>query len=152
MQPCAMCIVQYALQCFTKSNEDTVSSSSEFLESLSNEQHVLGCSADVQVPAQVLVGTHCSTRGWLRRQRAGRHQRGGTGSPPAPCHHHHQHHGATTTSLLLLFPTERNSPPRPRLLPGRLPTHGVHGTAPAAGAATSTHGENRVVDPGVHLG
>ena len=70
--------------------EDTVSSSSEFLESLSNEQHVLGCSADVQVPAQVLVRAHCSTRGWLRRQRAGRHQRGGTGSPPAPWHHHHQ--------------------------------------------------------------
>ena len=67
--------------------EDTVSSSSEFLESLSNEQHVLGCSADVQVPAQVLVGAHCSTRGWLRRQRAGRHQRGGTGSPPGPWHH-----------------------------------------------------------------
>ena len=38
------------------------------------------------------------------------------------------------------------------LLPGRLPTHGVHGTAPAAGAATSTHGENRVVGSGVHLG
>ena len=64
-----------------------------------------------------------------------------------------QHHGTTTTSLLLLFPTERDSPCRPRLLPGRLPTHGVHGTAPAAGATTSTHvALNRVVDPGVHLG
>ena len=71
--------------------EDTVSSSSEFLESLSNEQHVLGCSADVQIPAQVLARSHCSTRGWLRRQRAGRHQRGGTGSPPpAPWHQHQQ--------------------------------------------------------------
>ena len=52
----------------------------------------------------------------------------------------HQDHG-TTSSLLLLFPTERDSPRGPRLLPGRLPTHGVHGTAPATGAATSTHGE-----------
>ena len=96
MVHCVLCIVHCAM-CKSHCNasqraiEDTVSSSSEFLESLSNEQHVLGCSADVQIPAQVLARTHCSTRGWLRRQRAGRHQRGGTGSPPpAPWHHHQQ--------------------------------------------------------------
>ena len=83
--PCTLCNVH--CNASQRAIEDTVSSSSEFLESLSNEQHVLGCSADVQVPAQVLARAHCSTRGWLRRQRAGRHQRGGTGSPPGPWHH-----------------------------------------------------------------
>ena len=86
--PCTLCNVH--CNASQRAIEDTVSSSSEFLESLSYEQHVLGGSADVQVPAQVLARAHCSTRGWLRRQRAGRHQRGGTGSPAAPWHHHHQ--------------------------------------------------------------
>ena len=70
----------------------------------------------------------------------------------------HQHPATTTTSTMAPPPAcsysslQSATLPLVHLLPGRLPTHGVHGTAPAAGAATSTHGENRVVDPGVHLG
>ena len=64
----------------------------------------------------------------------------------------HQDHG-TTSSLLLLFPTERNSPPWSTyylVASPRTVCTALH--LPRGGAATSTHGENRVVDPGVHLG
>ena len=144
---CALCVVQSALQCASqRAVEDTVSSSSEFLESLSNEQHVLGCSADVQIPAQVLARSHCSTRGWLRRQRAGRHQRGGTGSPaaPAPWHQHQQPAPTLPYRARLSFSSTYYLVASPRTV-----CTALH--LPRGGAATSTQ-LNRVVDPGVHLG
>ena len=141
MVHCVLCIVHCAM-CKSHCNasqraiEDTVSSSSEFLESLSNEQHVLGCSADVQIPAQVLARTHCSTRGWLRRQRAGRHQRGGTGSPPAapaPWHQHHQQPAPTLPyRARLSFSSTYYLVASPRTVCTALHL--------PRGAATSTHG------------